>query len=266
MHIECEKEKGMSELIVPLWFAAIIFGMIAFFYSSVGLGGGSSYTALLAILGASTQAIPVISLSLNILVTSVGAFCFVYKGHGRLRLITPFLMTSIPMAYLGGLLNIPKGLFYFILLVSLVIAAWKIYVPSQKRTLQLGKPCKTMLSLLTGALLGLVAGIVGIGGGIYLVPLIILLGLGTEKQAAACGAIFVWTNSVAGLAARFTGGEIHILTEYGFLFTTVLSGGTLGALLGSGKFSARTMQKVLGSILVVAIVFMSKKMISLYWA
>ncbi len=101
----------MSDLIIPIWVAAVIFGTIAFFYSAVGLGGGSSYTALLAVLGASTQAIPAISLSLNILVTTLGTIIFLYKGHGRLRLIAPFLFTSIPMAYLGGLLENQANLF-----------------------------------------------------------------------------------------------------------------------------------------------------------
>lgn len=253
----------MPELIIPIWIAAVIFGTIAFFYSSVGLGGGSSYTALLAVLGASTQLIPAISLSLNILVTTIGALVFLYKGHGRLRLIAPFLFTSIPMAYLGGLLDIPKTLFHFLLLVSLVIAAWRIYAPSSARTISLKRTTKVLLAVIAGAILGLLAGIVGIGGGIYLVPLIIILGLGTEKEAAACGAIFVWTNSVAGIAARLQNGGINLI-EYSPLLLTVIIGGALGSLMGSGNLSPRTMQKVLGSILIVAVLVMSKKILVLY--
>ncbi len=96
----------MTELVIPIFFAAFIFCMVAFFYSSVGLGGGSSYTALLAVLGASTQIIPTISLSLNVLVTTIGSIIFLYRGHGRLRLIAPFLISSIPMTYVGGILHI----------------------------------------------------------------------------------------------------------------------------------------------------------------
>lgn len=253
----------MHELIIPIWITAVIFGAIAFFYSSVGLGGGSSYTALLAVLGASTQVIPTISLSLNILVTTIGALVFLYKGHGRLRLIAPFLFTSIPMAYLGGLLDIPKTLFYFLLLVSLVIAAWRIYAPSSARTISLNRTTQILLAVIAGAILGLIAGIVGIGGGIYLVPLIIILGLGTEKEAAACGAIFVWANSVAGIVARLQNGDINLM-DYSPLLLTVIIGGALGSLMGSGNFSPRTMQKVLGSILIVAVLFMSQKILVLY--
>ena len=253
----------MSELIVPIWVAAVIFGTIALFYSSVGLGGGSSYTALLVVLGASTQLIPTISLSLNILVTTIGALIFLYKGHGRLRLIAPFLFSSIPMAYLGGLLDIPKTLFYFLLLVSLGIAAWRIYIPSRRTTFSVKRATQILLAVFSGAILGLLAGIVGIGGGIYLVPLIIILGLGTEKEAAACGAIFVWTNSIAGIAARLQSGGINLM-DYSPILFTVLIGGVLGSVMGSGNLSPRTMQKVLGSILIIAMVFMSKRIMTLY--
>ena len=253
----------MPELIIPIWIAAVIFGTIAFFYSSVGLGGGSSYTALLAVLGASTQLIPTISLSLNIIVTTIGSLVFLYKGHGRLRLIAPFLCSSIPMAYVGGLLDIPKTLFYFLLLVSLVIAIWRIYAPSSPRTISLTRTTQILLAVSVGAILGLLAGIVGIGGGIYLVPLIIFLGLGTEKEAAACGAIFVWTNSVAGIAARLQNGDINLM-EYSPLLLTVIIGGALGSLMGSGNLSPRTMQKVLGCILIVAVLVMSKKIMIQY--
>ncbi len=167
------------------------------------------------------------------------------------------------MAYLGGLLDIPKTFFYFLLLISIVIAAWRIYAPSSARTISLNRTTQILLAVIAGAILGLLAGIVGIGGGIYLVPLIIILGLGTEKEAAACGAIFVWTNSVAGIAARLQNGGINLM-EYSPLLLTVVIGGALGSLLGSGNFSPRTMQKVLGSILIVAVLFMSKKILVLY--
>lgn len=255
----------MTDLSIPISLAAVIFCGIAFLYSSVGLGGGSSYTALLAVLGASTQMIPTVSLSLNILVTTFGSIVFLYKGHGRIRLICPFLITSIPMAYIGGLLFIPKTVFYFLLLVSLCLAAWRIYIPNQVSTISMDKKSQILWSLFFGALLGLLAGIVGIGGGIYLVPLVIILGLGTEKEAAACGAVFVWANSIAGMAARLLGGSVNLM-DYGPLLLAVMVGGIAGSLMGSAKFSPRTMQQILGSILLVAVLFMSKKIMTLYLA
>src|SRR5210317_962915 len=100
------------ELISSPYFIAVLFFIVAFAYSSVGLGGGSSYTALMAILGFNTLAIPMVSLTLNLMVTTIGAFNFIRYKHARLNLILPFLVTSIPMAYLGGALQVPKELFY----------------------------------------------------------------------------------------------------------------------------------------------------------
>lgn len=250
----------MSDLSTPISLAVVIFGAIAFFYASVGLGGGSSYTALLAVLGISTQIIPTISLSLNILVTSIGSVVFLYNGHGPLKLIAPFLISSIPMAYIGGLLHVPKNIFYMLLLISLCFAAWRIYIPANTKKFPMKQWTKITLALISGAALGFLAGVVGIGGGIYLIPLVIILGLGTEKEAAACGAIFVWANSVAGITSRLHQGELD-LAGYSPILIAVLVGGVSGSLLGAGKFSPRTMQKILGSILVVAIMFMGKKIL-----
>lgn len=248
----------MSDLTLSISLLAVIFTLVAFFYASVGLGGGSSYTALLAIFGAGVITIPMLSLSLNLVVTTVGSVVFLSKGHGRLRLIAPFLLSSMPMAYVGGMLHLPKTIFYLVLLVSLAFAAIRIYFPGDTKPLSLDHRSKVALAFLCGAVLGLVAGIVGIGGGVYLVPLIILLGLGTAKEAAACGAFFVWANSLAGLASRVHYNSID-LTTFAPLFVAVMVGGLAGSLLGAGRFELRTMQKILGGILVVAIISLGKK-------
>jgi uncharacterized membrane protein YfcA len=200
----------MTELQIPILLLALVFAVVAFFYASVGLGGGSSYTALLALAGASVAVIPMVSLTLNLLVTSLGSIVFLSKKHGRLRLITPFLVSSVPMA------------------------------------------------LFCGAVLGLVAGICGIGGGVYLVPLIILLGLGTAKEAAACGSFFIWANSIAGIASRLQYNRID-LAAYTPLIIGAVAGGLTGSLLGAGHFEQRTMEKILGGVLVVAIFFLGRK-------
>lgn len=253
----------MSELSISISFLAVIFALVAFFYASVGLGGGSSYTALLAIFGAGTTVIPMVSLTLNVLVTTTGSIIFLSQKHARLRLIAPFLISSIPMAYVGGMLHLPKILFYLVLLVSLAFATIRIYSPKKTKSLQLGEKGKLFLPLGCGAILGLVAGIVGIGGGVYLVPLILLLGLGTAKEAAACGAFFIWVNSVAGLAARLQYNSLD-LAPYIPLVVAAVVGGLSGSLMGAGRFEPRTMQKILGSILVVAICLLGRKMLVLY--
>lgn len=249
----------MTDLLVPVTLLAIIFAFVAFFYASVGLGGGSSYTALLAIFGASTATIPMVSLTLNIVVTTFGSIVFLWQGHARLRLIAPFLLSSIPMAYLGGMLHLPKGFFYALLLLCLSFAVIKIYFPGPAVSLSLTKRQQLSLAISCGALLGLVAGITGIGGGVYLVPLIILLGLGSAKEAAACGAFFIWVNSVSGLLARVQFNSIDIF-YYAPLIIAVMLGGIAGTILGAGHFKSGTMQRILGSILVVAIVLLGRKM------
>jgi hypothetical protein len=240
---------------------AALFFVVAFTYSSVGLGGGSSYTALMTIFGVNTLAIPMVSLSLNLFVTSVSSFNFIRNKHAKIKLVLPFLVSSIPMAYLGGAIRLPKEVFYWVLLISLVFVAIRIYF-LQNTTIELnvGQKGKVAISLIAGSLMGLTAGIVGIGGGIYLVPLIIILGLGTEKEAAACGAIFAWLNSCAGLVSRLQYNMID-LTDYIPLIIAVFVGGALGSFMGSFKYSPQVMERTLGTVVVIAIFFLARKMI-----
>lgn len=253
----------MDPLSTSPYLLAAVFLVVAFAYGSVGLGGGSSYTALMAISGMNTLAIPLISLSLNLIVTSVGAFNFIRNRHGKLTLIAPFLVSSMPMAYVGGTINLPKQVFYYVLMVSLIFVAIRIYFWQNTTVgIDIGQVGKIMISLLSGAILGLVAGVVGIGGGIYLVPLIIILGLGTGKDAAACGAVFVWLNSFWGLLSRLHHHAID-LTDYIPLMVAVLAGGAIGSFMGSFKFSQSVMEKMLGLIIIVAILLLGRKIISL---
>lgn len=250
----------MEDLIISPYVLALIFLVISFSYSSVGLGGGSSYTALMALFGVHFVAIPTVSLTLNIFVTTVGSFNYVLKKHARARLIVPFFVSSIPMSYLGGTFRLQKDTFYWILLITLIFVALRIYVWQQTTLkLNIGKAGQIVLSLLSGSVLGLVSGIVGIGGGIYLVPLIIILGLGSEKEAAACGSIFIWVNSLSGLIARL---QYHVteLTEFVPLIIAVLIGGTLGSYLGATGLKPATMQKILGAIILVTIFFLARKL------
>lgn len=238
---------------------AVLFFVVAFAYSSVGLGGGSSYTALMALFGVGTMAIPIVSLTLNLFVTSIGSFNFIRNRHAKIKLILPFLISSIPMSYFGGSLKLPTEVFYWILFTSLVFVAARIYFwRSTTIKLDLTQKGKIILSLIAGSILGLIAGIVGIGGGIYLVPLIMILGLGTAKEAAACGAIFIWLNSFSGLLSRLQYNSID-LTAYIPLIAVVMAGGTLGSFMGAFKFSPKTMERVLGAVIIVAIIFLGKK-------
>ena len=249
------------DLITSPYFLAALFFIVAFVYSSVGLGGGSSYTALLAIFGASTLAIPMVSLSLNLFVTSIGSYNFIRNKHAKAKLIFPFLVSSIPMAYIGGSLKLPTHVFNWILLISLMFVAARIYIwKNATLNLNLNKKQRIIISLISGSILGLIAGIVGIGGGVYLVPLIIVLGLGSAKEAAACGAIFIWLNSFSGLLSRLQYNSID-LTNYIPLIIAVLIGGILGSYMGAFKYAPSKMEKILGAVILIAILLLLNKLL-----
>ncbi len=250
-----------AEILISPYLIAILFFVIAFVYSSVGLGGGSSYTALMAIMGFGAMTIPMISLSLNLLVTSIGSYNFIRHKHLRLKLILPFLVSSIPMAYLGGALQLEKEVFFWVLLVSLCFVAARIYLwQDTQLRLEFTERGKLATSLLAGSILGFIAGVAGIGGGIYLVPLIIILGLGNQKEAAACGVVFIWLNSLFGLISRLQYNAID-LGDYLPMLIAVLLGGILGSWMGAVRFSPKVMEKVLGMIILIAILALSKRLL-----
>ena len=235
-----------------------LFLLIAFIYSSVGLGGGSSYTALMAIFGINYQIIPTTSLTMNLIVTFISMIHFWKNGHGRLNLIIPFLVTSIPMTFVAGSLDVPEIFFKLFLLATLILVAVRIYIINDlKIWIQLINTQKWIFILTIGAILGFIAGAVGIGGGIYLVPLIIMFGLGTEKEAAAAGAMFIWVNSLVGVIARSQIGTFDLQFILP-LTIAVLIGGFGGSYLGAVKFEPKTIQKVMGSVIFIAIMFLIK--------
>lgn len=194
-------------------------------------------------------------------VTASATLQFARKGHLKTRILLPFVATSIPMAYVGGSLHLQELTFQIILLLSLIAVAARIYLwrdpvlnlPTSRR-FHLG------LSLVLGAVLGFVAGVVGIGGGIYLVPLILLTGIGTAREAAATGAAFILINSISGLLARARFDDL----PWEFMLPlagTVLVGGLAGSFFGSSKWAAKTIQRVLGMIILAAIVLLAYRII-----
>ena len=255
-------EQTLIDILTSPYSIAILFFIVALAYSTVGLGGGSSYTALMAIAGYNSATIPMISLALNLIVTSIGSVNFIRYHHANFRLVSPFLISSMPMAYIGGALQLPKQYFFALLLACLLFVAARIYLWKDTAFhLALGNTGRLIVPLVAGAVLGMVAGITGIGGGIFLVPLIIILGLGTVQEAAACGAIFIWLNSLAGLVSRLQYNSIDLLAHVP-LVVAVLLGGSLGSLLGSSRLSRDAMEKILGVIVLVAIVFLARKLLA----
>ncbi|MDH3763085.1 MAG: sulfite exporter TauE/SafE family protein [Gammaproteobacteria bacterium] len=252
----------MSEIILSMWAIAAVFLLVAIAYASVGLGGGSSYAALMVVFGFSSLSIPNLSLLLNLLVTTVSCFNFIRRGHLRINLIAPFLVLSLPMAWLGGTLQVPEQVFRLLMALSLVVVLVRIYAWNNTAIAhRFSRGQVVLIALALGAVLGFLAGVIGIGGGIFLVPAILLLGLGDMKQAAACGVVFVCLNSLAGLISRSQYNFVDF-SNYLPLIVAVLLGGTIGSLIGSSRIDSRSMEKVLGLVIAVAVVLLLRSLLT----
>ncbi len=250
---------GSSQTLII--FLSLVFVLVAMLYSSVGLGGGSTYTALMTIAGLNYVLIPSISLTLNLIVTFIGMINFGRNGHIKMHIILPFLFTSVPMAYLGGALEISQEIFLGLLLLTLTLVVFRIYFwGTLSIRIQLNKIQKILFSLFLGGILGFIAGIVGIGGGIYLVPLLIMFSIAGEKEAAAAGAVFIWVNSLAGLIARVQRGAMDFDIVIPMAIAVIL-GGYIGSYFGSFKFKPIIIQRILGVAIIIAIVFITRKLV-----
>ncbi len=251
----------MDNIFYLEYLLPLIFFAVAFIYSSVGMGGGSSYTAIMVISNMSTLLIPIISLILNLFVSTIGSYNYLRNKHGKLHIILPFLLSAIPFAYLGGALHLAKEVFLWILLASLIVVVIRIYLwKDTSFRLRFNNKQKIIISVIIGSILGLIAGIAGIGGAIYLVPLIVIFNIGTQKEAAATGVVFVWVVSFVGLVSRLQYNSVNLL-EYSPLIIAVIIGGFLGSYMGSFKFNQQTMEKTLGIVILLAISFLIKRII-----
>lgn len=226
------------------------FLVIAVVYASVGFGGGSSYTAILAAAGIATSLVPVLSLSCNLIVSAGGVWFFVRRRHARARLIWPFLVTSVPAAYIGGRIHLDAAAFLILLGFSLLVAAVSLArTPAPRRS---SGEFSLVWALGIGAGLGLLSGMVGIGGGIFLAPTLLLLGWGQPKEVAASAAIFIFVNSLAGLAGQLS----KAVPDSAFsmlvpLALAVLLGGQLGSRLGSGGLSPLFVRRATAALVLV---------------
>jgi len=217
---------------------ALAFFVTALLYAIAGFGGGSTYTALLVLAGTDYRAVPILSLACNILVVSVGTWRFARAGHLDWRRVWPLFVTSVPAAWLGGRLVIEKELFVGLLAGSLLVAGLTLlWQPYWKRDIT-PAPGPRWIEPVAGGGLGFLAGVVGIGGGIFLAPLLYLLRWDGPRRIAATCAAFILVNSIAGLAGQASkgvGAAAAVLGEHGLLFPAVLVGGLLGAGLGARR-------------------------------
>ncbi len=236
-------------LLIPLFF------LTAVLYSSAGLGGGSTYLALLALFGFAHTSIPLFALSCNILVVSGGFWHFWKAGHFRLAHVLPFLITSIPFAYLGGSVKIGKEAFSFLLAISLACAALRLFFirDQEGRLCAIVRKEAYIIGLPLGAVIGFLSGVIGIGGGIFLSPLLMLLRWADSKQAAAAASLFILVNSLSGLMGQLSKGQS---LEYSYLLlpllVSVFLGSPLGARLGAFRISTFALQRVTVGLLFFA--------------
>ena len=226
---------------------AILFLVSAILYSSVGFGGGSTYLALLLIWGVPYFIFPVIALSCNIIVVSGNCFNYIRAGNLNLKLLIPYLIGSIPLAYIGGSLPIEKRLFEILLFLVLTAAGtlllfnFKSYDDSEESY----RKVSTLVSILIGAALGFISGIVGIGGGIFLSPILFLIRAGRPKHIVTTASLFILINSIFGIIGQLT--KNMVLAEvlnYWYLLAAVLIGGQVGNFLNLKIFSTRILALV----------------------
>ncbi len=228
--------------------------LISFLYSSVGHGGASGYLALMALWAVSTQEMRTSALTMNVLVASISFYHFYKAGYFNTKLFIPFAITSIPFSYLGGLITLDALLYKRILAICLVIAIYRLLYPNQNPTVL--KSINWVLALFIGALIGVLSGMIGIGGGIILSPLLLLLRWATVKQAAAVSALFIVVNSISGLLAI---PQMQLPVNFPLWIMAITIGSVLGGLYGANRFSS----KRITSVLIVVLMFACVKLISL---
>ena len=242
---------------------SILFFVTAILYSSVGFGGGSTYLALLLIWGIPYQIFPVIALSCNIIVVSGNCFNYIRAGNLNLKLLTPYLIGSIPLAFIGGSLPIEKKIFEILLFIVLAIAGslllFKFRSYDDKENDY--KKIPIIISIFIGGILGFVSGAVGIGGGIFLSPILFLLRVGKPKHIITAASLFILINSFSGIIGQLTKNSVlNEIQDYWFLLLAVLVGGQVGNFLNLKIFPTRILALVTAGLVLFVAVRMGYKL------
>ncbi len=239
----------------PLTLGLVAGGMLcaAFMYASVGHGGASAYLAALALAGVAPAEMRPVALLLNILVSALGTYKFWRAGHFAWRLFWPFAVVSIPLAYAGGAIELPGSVYKALVGVVLVYAGWQLWVSARLGAeMRNVRPPPLPAAMGIGAGLGFLSGLTGVGGGIFLSPVLLILGWAGTKQTSAVAAAFILVNSVAGISALFNARSAALPSYVWVLAAVVLAGGWLGAEYGSRRFANPVIRRMLGIVLAAA--------------
>ena len=232
---------------------SIFFFITAIFYSSVGFGGGSTYLALMLIWDIPYYIFPILALICNIIVVSGNSINYVRSGNLNLKLLTPYLIGSIPFAFFGASMTITKELFEILLFVILIIAGIFLLIESKSFNddqIKINSIPK-IISLLIGSIIGFTSGIIGIGGGIFLSPILFLMKAGYPKQIATTASLFILINSIFGVAGQLTKAVVFDeFLNFWPLFIAVLIGGQIGNFLNIKFLSGKTLA-IITSLLVI---------------
>ena len=236
---------------------SILFFITAILYSSVGFGGGSTYLALLLIWGVPYFIFPIIALSCNIIVVSGNCFNYIRTGNLNVKLLIPYLIGSIPMSYFGGSLSIEKELFEILLFLVLSIAGllllfnFKSYDDRESSY----RKIPNFFSILIGGILGFFSGTVGIGGGIFLSPILFLIRAGRPKHIVTAASLFILINSIFGIIGQLSKNTVFIeILNYWYLLFAVFLGGQIGNFLNLKIFPTRILAFVT-ALLVIFVAF-----------
>lgn len=228
----------------------LILPVVSFLYASVGHGGASGYLALMALFSFPNTMMKQTALLLNLFVAGIAFYHYYKAGHFKKELFVPFAISSIPAAFIGGTITVEPLLYKKILGFLLLFAIARIFWKRTHKHHEL-KTVKFTQALILGLMVGFFSGLIGIGGGIILTPIILLLHWGNMKEAAAVSALFIWVNSFSGLLGQFSSG-VTLLPVAGIMVLISVLGGLAGSYLGSRKWNNRILEYCLGVVLISA--------------
>lgn len=228
----------------------LLLVVVAFLYAAVGHGGASGYLALMAIVGVAPALMKPTALMLNLFVSMIAFIQFYRSGYFSWKFFLPFALASVPFSFLGGTISVDAFLYKKILGVLLLFPVARFFVVPYSVSIEL-KPASLYGSLIIGATIGFLSGLIGIGGGIILSPLILLLRWADQKQTAAVSALFIFVNSLAGLSGQWTQG-MKLEGDMLLWVAIAVIGGTAGSWLGAKQFKQQRLQIVLAGVLLIA--------------